>query len=222
MGFVTKPFKSVVDKIYRSNVLYNRQYPLPPKTGLLEPPRLYEQIEDLIRTRLVCKYMDGPRFVCDALKQLCEKGGISNKVREHSNEAGYYAWHFYVSIPVELMLEGTVVQRNVWVEIQITTQLAEVITALTHELYETRRSAGLVPKSTDWKWEAASKEFRSAYLGHGLHLLEGIIQNLKDDVVLPSLDGGDRSQHASSLPVRVDPQSPTRADELPMRGEKDN
>ena len=192
LGLLTKPFSSAIDKLYRSNILYNRQFPEPPRSGWIEPPELYEKIEDLIRTRLVCKYMDGPRFVCEALMRRCRQAGIDSKFRELSTEAGYYAWHFYVRIPVELMLEAaSVVEKSMWVEIQITTQLAEVITALTHEFYEARRSAGPAPKDNDWKWDASSQGFRSAYLGHGLHLLEGIIQNLKDDLVSqpPSMGG---------------------------------
>ena len=183
LSLLIKPFASTVDKLYRSNILYNRQYPDPPSDGGIEPSQFYEKIEDLLRTRLVCKYMDGPRFVCDDLKQFCDQNGIQSKFRELSTAAGYYAWHFYVQVSVELMLDTQVVPKAIWIEIQISTQLAEVLTALTHELYEARRSLGPGPKDNDWKWDASSHDFRSAYLGHGLHLIEGVIQNLKDDLL---------------------------------------
>jgi hypothetical protein len=60
--FVTKPFKSVIDKLHRRNVLYNKHYPAAPLEGEIRPVDLYEQMDDLIRTRIVCKYMDAPRF----------------------------------------------------------------------------------------------------------------------------------------------------------------
>lgn len=183
LDLLTKPFTSVIDKAFRSNVLYNNRFPKPPPEGAIESSALYETIEDLLRTRLVCKYMDGPRFVCEELKRFCDQNAIESKFRELSTAAGYYAWHFYFRAPAELMLDASVVQKDVWVEIQVSTQLAEVITALTHELYETRRSLGPVQRDNDWKWDASSREFRSAYLGHGLHLLEGVIQNLKDDLL---------------------------------------
>jgi hypothetical protein len=66
-----------------------------------------------------------------------------------------------------------------WVEIQISTQLAEAITALTHGLYEARREGLSNYSNKSWKWNAKSPEFRSAYIGHGLHLLEGMIQDFE-------------------------------------------
>jgi hypothetical protein len=186
LGLLKKPFLSVLNKLYRRNILYNRRYPKPPQEGIIEPQELYEGIDDLIRTRLVCKYMDGPRFVCEELSRHCTGSAIEHRYKELSTEAGYYAWHFYLQAPVELMLDRLVEQKAMWIEIQISTQLAEVITALTHELYEARRFGPIDPKGRDWRWDASSQRFRSAYLGHGLHLLEGIIQNLKDDILAQS------------------------------------
>jgi hypothetical protein len=185
---LTKPFASVVQKLYRSNVVFNRQFPNPSRQGYIVPRNLYEQVDDLVRGRIVCKYMDGPRFVCQELERHCNSVGLDSSYRELSTDAGYYAWHFYFRVPVELALEGGIEEIKMWVEIQISTQLAEVLTALTHELYETRR---LGRADQSWKWDAASREFRSAYLGHGLHLLEGIIQNLKDDLLArPAMENG--------------------------------
>jgi hypothetical protein len=77
-----------------------------------------------------------------------------------------------------------VVSKEIWVEIQFATQLSEVLTILTHDLYKTRRVSAFPKKDQKgWKWDPASAEFRSAYLGHGLHLLEGLIQALKDELV---------------------------------------
>jgi ppGpp synthetase/RelA/SpoT-type nucleotidyltranferase len=178
-----KPFRSVIEKLYRRNVLYNRNYPNPPREGFLTPVRLYEEIDDLLRARVICKYMDGPRYVCEQLKHYCNSWGVISTFRELSTDAGYYAWHFYFKAPVELMIDNVVHQRSMWVEIQVSTQLADVITALTHSLYEARRTGNPGIEGRDWKWDATSRQFRSAYLGHGLHLLEGIIQTFKDDVL---------------------------------------
>jgi hypothetical protein len=183
LRFLQKPFRSVIQKLYRRNVVYNRNYPNPPRDGSIAPARLYEEIDDLLRTRVVCKYMDGPRYVCEQLQSHCDSRRVTSHFREISTDAGYYAWHFYFRAPVELMFNNVVHQQQMWVEIQVSTQLAEVITALTHGLYEARRVGGQEIQGKDWKWDASSRQFRSAYLGHGLHLLEGVIQTFKDDVL---------------------------------------
>jgi hypothetical protein len=181
LGFVMKPFQSAIHKMYRQNVIFNKRYPDPPPDGGIDPSRMYEEIDDLVRARIVCKYLDGPRFVCERLSQHCSAAGINFNYRDLSTDAGYYAWHFYFQSPVELMLNGEVQNRFMWIEVQLTTQLAEVITSLTHGLYAERREGHSESRRGDWKWDAASQRFRSAYLGHGLHLLEGIIQTFRDE-----------------------------------------
>lgn len=178
-----KPFKSAIEKLYRNNIFYNRNYPNPPREGAIEIVHLYQRIDDLVRTRLVCKYMDGPRYVCDALSRHCTAHGIRSKFREISTDAGYYAWHFYFQVPIVISLLGRVENTNMWIEIQLSTQLADVIGTLTHGLYEARRAGRAASERQYWKWDAASQMFRAAYIGHGLHLLEGIIQAYKDEVL---------------------------------------
>jgi hypothetical protein len=193
LSILQKPFKSTIDKIYRRNVLYNRSYPDAPPDGLIDVAQLYENIDDLLRTRLVCKYMDGPKYVCERLTAHCEAHGVASHFRELSTDAGYYAWHFYFRAPAEIMINNIVEPKSIWVEIQLTTQLAEVIDSLTHGLYEARRAGRLDAERKDWKWDASSQRFRSAYIGHGLHLLEGIIQSYKEDVldaISPDKGGG--------------------------------
>jgi ppGpp synthetase/RelA/SpoT-type nucleotidyltranferase len=213
LRILQKSFKSVVHKVYRQNVLYNRAYPNAPREGFIEILHLYEKIDDLLRTRLVCKYMDGPKYVCQQLAEHCKSKGIASSFRELSTDAGYYAWHFYFQAPVEIMINNIVEEKAMWVEIQVTTQLAEVIGSLTHGLYEARRSGQLDTQGRDWKWDARSQQFRSAYLGHGLHLLEGIIQTFKDDVLgtQPTQAGGAANRAAereaarqSTPPVPID------------------
>ena len=77
-------------------------------------------------------------------------------------------------------LHGEVQEHMMWAELQLSTQLAEVITSLTHGLYEERRAASGDDRGGNWKWDAGSPLFRSAYLGHGLHLLEGVIQTFRE------------------------------------------
>lgn len=53
-------------------------------------------------------------------------------------------------------------------EIQVSTQLAEVITSLTHGIYEQGRNTRPVSFDGEWKWDADLRIFKPAYLGHGL------------------------------------------------------
>lgn len=121
------------------------------------------------------------RFVCERLKEYCVDNNIECKYRELSSDSGYYAWHFYFRVPVELSIGGEINNAQMWLELQLTTQLAEVITSLTHDLYATRRGGGA--DDPYWKWDAGSARFRSSFIGHGLHLLEGVIQSFRDSVM---------------------------------------
>ena len=210
-----KSFRSAIDKVYRKNVLHNRSYPGPPRDGFIEVAHLYESMNDLLRTRLVCKYMDGPKYVCEHLTQHCKAHGIVSYFRELSTDAGYYAWHFYFQAPTEIMINKIVEEHQILVEVQVTTQLAEVISSLTHGLYEARRSGRLDAEGKDWKWDAGSQRFRSAYIGHGLHLLEGIIQTFKDDVL-----GGEPIQPGDASSGTSGSEAPEPAPQVPADEER--
>lgn len=178
----SKPYDSVLSKVYRQNYIHNKNWPSAPKVGFVELSGLYGRLNDLIRTRLVCKYMDGPEFVSDRLKSYCASIGLNHRHYAMASEGGYYAWHNYIKLPVQVMVGGAVVDVEMPLEVQITTQLAEVISALTHGLYEGTREANGRPDES-WKWQPETQRFRSTYLGHSLHLLEGIIQEFRRDVI---------------------------------------
>ena len=65
------------------------------------------------------------------------------------------------------------------VEIQITTQLQEVIRRLLHKYYERQRS-GRSTSDLKWQWDYKSDEFAANYLGHILHYVEGMIMDVRD------------------------------------------
>lgn len=185
LQLLVKPYASMLTKVYRINCLNNRSYPAAPRDGMVDHAALYThpKMNDLIRTRLVCKYMDGPRFVVEGIKRFCERRGLGYRSYPMHSETGYHAWHCYIRTPVDMAVGDAIEARNIWLELQVTTQLAESITALTHGLYETSRSAASDRSSAEWRWDPRSQQFRSAYLGHTLHLLEGIIQTFRDEVL---------------------------------------
>lgn len=204
LSFKLKPLKSVFSKIYRKNVFYNKNYPAQSKKESYDVDNFYEEIDDLLRTRLVCKYMDGPKWICDLLERKLTDAGAMVEIRELSTDQGYYAWHLYIQNAVE-MLEGRLVRdKKIWIEIQFTTQLSEVITSLTHDLYQRRREGLNLPDKRDWKWDAKSQFFRSSFLGHALHLFEGIIQEFRDEVLSQRKGIQDENSFEKSKEAEID------------------
>ena len=96
MDLSTKPFKSVIDKSFRFNVLWNKKFPVEPqKYGWTTPDNIYSNINDLVRTCLVCKFIDGPDFLIKKLQEFSKTRGRACKTYSQSREEGYYAHHFY-------------------------------------------------------------------------------------------------------------------------------
>jgi hypothetical protein len=93
---------------------------------------------------------------------------------------GYYAVHLYTKDEFEITGPNWKTQRVICqVEIQITTQLQELIRTLLHKHYERRRL--LSHKLDDiWQWNYKSDEFSTNYLGHILHYLEGMIMEIRE------------------------------------------
>lgn len=182
----TKTYDSAINKTYRANVLFNRNYPEPPKDGRIDGANFYRRINDIIRTRLVCRYLDGPQFVAERLQKYCEQLNIPCRVHAMNNDRGYYAWHFYCRNQMDVFGGAGVISEEIEFELQITTQLVDVLDALTHTLYEADRVTPGGRPDDSWKWQPETQRFKSAYLGHTLHLLEGVILGLKNEVMAPN------------------------------------
>jgi hypothetical protein len=181
LQFITKSYESVVDKTFRINALWNKKYPnSPPKMGWITPDNIFSNINDLVRTYLVCKFIDGPKFLTEKLEIYCNSKNMRCECYSQERDEGYYAYHFYLYDYVDVLDSNWKSIKTLAItEIQLTTQLQEVLKDLTHQYFEVTR---LEPKSSDnkWKWEVGSNRFRSAYMCHTLHLLEAIILDLRD------------------------------------------
>lgn len=177
-----KPFKSVFSKAYRKNVLQNPNFPDPPPYGWITPQNIYTQLNDIVRSMTVCRYADGPEFVASRLVERAKRHGIDAFFERKDNERGYYAYHFYALLDAEIVnMDFTTHVASVSVELQMTTQLQEVLRELTHGFYEAERVNNQGDVSA-WKWDFDSPKFQASYLGHTLHLLEAMIVKLKDQV----------------------------------------
>lgn len=175
-----KGFESFFLKTGRRNVFENKNWPNEPSGGWITPKNWFSRIDDVVRTMVVVKYLDGVQIMVEKLQQLCNFPGLTTRVDWEAKEEGYYAAHLYVereySIPT-LEFDGEKVPIRV--EIQVTTQLQEAINRLTHKYYEERRRK---VKSSDskWQWDYESDEFIPNYLGHILHYIEGMIMDVRN------------------------------------------
>lgn len=175
-----KPYESVIDKLYRKNVLTNDTWPNEPPGGWYAPDQIFERLDDIVRTRLVCDYLDGPQFLVEKLNDFANRIGLEAEYSSREKDRGYYAYHVYVTIPVALVdLNWAPVQHMARVEIQATTRLQSVLDVLTHKQYEEARLKEPVQDSS-WKWEHKTLRFKNAYLAHSLRLLEGVILEVRD------------------------------------------
>ena len=175
-----KPFKSLLIKTFRRNILANQQWPEPPaQTGWLLPPRWFESINDIVRTLFVVKYLDGVTFTVAQIHSIVQGLGTECKTKLEAREEGYYAAHLYFPVTCEIPIEDwTTVKTPISVELQITTQVQEVIRRLLHAYYEERRlSRG---NDSAWQWDYKTPEFAANYLGHVLHYVEGMIMDVRE------------------------------------------
>lgn len=171
-----KPFTSFIDKTYRKNVVENIYWPQQPEKGFYVPENWFSRINDVLRTLIVVKYLDGVEYFENNIRNECENKCEINK---EAKEEGYYAIHIHVFNEFEIpnrKLGTRLIPSSV--EIQITTQLQEVIRRLLHKFYEEKRSKPKVISS--WQWDYKSDEFAANYLGHILHYIEGMIMDIRD------------------------------------------
>jgi ppGpp synthetase/RelA/SpoT-type nucleotidyltranferase len=179
-NLLKKPFDSFLLKTFRKNILENSNWPNEPEHGWILPSSWYTQVNDIARTLIVVKYLDGVNFLVDKLHLLLENSGLPFTVDYEAREEGYYAAHVYTKYECEIPRENWDVEKiSVKIEIQITTQLQEVIRRLLHKYYEAHRNS---PKemSKKWQWDYTSEEFGANYLGHILHYVEGMIIDIRE------------------------------------------
>jgi hypothetical protein len=175
-----KPWDSLILKSFRRNILNNEEWPDQPAKGWTIPGNWFERIADLIRTTIVVRYLDGIEPVHEAIEVTAKALDIKCRFDYENREEGYYALHSTVSFPFRFRREGYRMEtRPVPVEIQVCTQVQEVLRALTHRTYEIIRRK---PKAENvhWQWRWNCEQFTPNYLGHILHYADGVMLNLRD------------------------------------------
>lgn len=175
-----KPYKSFIEKTYRFNVLNNQKWPNEPNGGWIFPEKWFLKINDLVRTTFVVKYLDGVDFLVQKITDNCRTCNLTPDISWEARNEGYYAVHINVrqsyKVPSINLLDTQNI--NISFEIQITTQLREVIKRLLHTYYEDKRK-GII-NNEKWQWDYRSDEFSTNYLGHILHYVEGMIIDIRE------------------------------------------
>lgn len=179
-SILVKPFDSFLLKTYRKNVLLNTFFPNKPRDGWVLPPDWFSSVNDIARTTLVVKYLDGVEFLISEMYAIASGLGVELKHSLEASPEGYYAAHVYYSTTISIpRINWDTERRKISFEIQITTQIKDVIKKLLHSYYKKRRTA---PKSRteNWQWDYRSEEFAVSYLGHILHYVDGMIIEIRD------------------------------------------
>jgi hypothetical protein len=175
-----KPFKSFLLKTFRKNIIENELYPNEPTDSWILPKNWFSRVNDILRTLFVVKYLDGVDYMIRKVNSLCEQSKTEFKCFLEAREEGYYAAHLYARQKFEIPQETwdtAIVDFSI--ELQITTQLQEVIRRLLHKYYEEKRGRAK-ENGLKWQWNYRSDEFIANYLGHILHYVEGMIVDIRE------------------------------------------
>jgi hypothetical protein len=180
-----KPWPSFLSRTWRENVSTNENWPEPPDGGWWLPDNWLERAWDVVRTRLVVRYMDGVRMLASRLVECAEAHPFELPARyePEAKQNGYYAFHVYVRQPFAVVEEDTPLEcdskleRCSEIEIQVMTQLAEVISELTHTYYENARldaPGGMPPL-----WDEDIDEAQAFALSHQSSAIELQMMSLR-------------------------------------------
>jgi len=175
-----KPYESFLLKTFRKNIIENSNFPDEPENGWITPDNWFTKINDIVRTLFVVKYLDGVEFFSNKIKELSDEYDVDYSIQLEAKEEGYYAGHNYLIEGFEIPSETWETKREkIKIEIQVTTQLQELIRKLLHKYYERKRSI-LKKADIKWQWNYYSDEFSANYLGHILHYVEGMIMEIRE------------------------------------------
>lgn len=175
-----KSFDSFLLKTFRKNVLENKLWPNEPEGSWILPNNWYSRINDIVRTLFEVKYLDGVDFMIRKIKSICEEHNMRCEASLEATEEGYYAAHLDIRKKIEIpKVNWDTEWIDVSIEIQITTQIQEVIRKLLHKYYEATRKK-LEKEEIKWQWNYKSEEFVANYLGHILHYVEGMIMEIRE------------------------------------------
>jgi hypothetical protein len=170
-AFVAKPEASARDKTFRR---YKEKLDAAfPSQGVPIP-----RIGDLVRTRIVCRYMDGVEFLANQLEAFSKEQSCCVRRKREGRLEGYFAQHVIIAQEVIYRLAGQREMVKIHCEIQIASQMATSMWGAAHSLYEHARGSDADPQA--WQWNPKDPQFISSQLGHMIHLADGLLVQLRD------------------------------------------
>lgn len=143
-------------------------------TGGPPVPRL----DDLVRTRVECQFLDGVEFIGNKLENLAKQMGLQVKRERKGQVEGYFAQHLYFNHEVFYRIGGGAEQVRIRCEVQVATALATRIWFESHGVYEEWR--GREETKEEWQWNPNDSRFIARQLGHMIHLADGLLVQLRD------------------------------------------
>jgi hypothetical protein len=93
---------------------------------------------------------------------------------------GYYAINsYFIGMNFEIIEQrnGNILKINSTIELQITTQIQDLMRGLLHNEYKKTR---IQSDNDDWVWKYKEDKFSTAYLAHMLHFAEGMIMQIME------------------------------------------
>lgn len=108
------------------------------------------RLNDLVRTRVECQFLDGVEFIGSKLEKLAQQMQIEVERERQGRLEGYFAQHLYFLHEVLFRFGGGAQQVTIQCEVQIATQLATRIWHESHGIYEDWR--GREETQEEWQW----------------------------------------------------------------------
>lgn len=174
-NFESKPESSIRDKLIRK--CRENQDNLSAVISEDAPPPI-PRMNDLVRIRVSCSYIDGVEFLAQKLEDLAKEMGCSPKLEREGKVEGYFAQHLTLDQSVIYRYGGPEQVATIRCEIQLATELATQVWKSSHGLYE--RVRGLPNAPEDWQWKPNDLRFMANQLGHMIHLADGLLIDLRD------------------------------------------
>lgn len=97
-----KSYSSILSKLYRQNVIQNNRFPDSPKRGWITPRNMYGRVNDLVRSKIVCRHIDEPERIAKQILVLCAEENLRANGAAQTRDDGYYAYHLYIRLPMSL------------------------------------------------------------------------------------------------------------------------
>ena len=136
------------------------------------------RLNDLVRARIQCRYLDGVGYFSERFIDLAKAKGVEVTRHPQGRVEGYFAQHLYFKLQVFFRFAGGQQVATVEHEVQVATELATRIWEACHGVYEGAREA--VDEPSEWQWNAQDPRFLARQMGHMIHLADGLLVQIRN------------------------------------------